>query len=107
LENAQIDLIGYSRGGTGVYEYLSSHTNVRTATVINTKPPSLQSNYPKIPLHIIHAERDQVSPIESVKMYLESNTSESVHFSIVQGDHYSIESEAKSGVWESWIEKST
>ena len=98
FENTEIDLIGYSRGGTGVYSYISSHTNVRTATVINSKPPTIESSNLKVPLHIIHAERDQVSPVESVKMYLESNASESFHFSIVQGDHYSIESVAKSGI---------
>jgi len=106
FENVYIDLIGYSRGGTGVYSHISSHTNVRTATVINSKPPSVPLSSLKVPLHIIHAERDQVSPIESVKIYLESNTSENVHFSVVQGDHYSIESVAKSGIWERWIERS-
>ena len=107
FENAQIDLIGFSRGGTGVYSYISSHSNVRTATVVNSRPPSVQLRNLKVPLHIIHAERDQVSPIESVKMYLESNTSENVYFSVVQGDHYSIESVAKSAIWEHWIERST
>ena len=107
FENAKIDLIGYSRGGTVVYSYVGSRANVRTATVINSKPPAVEPTDLKVPLHVVHAERDQVSPIESVKKYLENDSSESVHFSVVQGDHYSIESVAKSGIWSRWIERST
>jgi len=107
FKNTKIDLIGYSRGGTGVYSYISSRANIRTATVINSKPPTIELPDLRIPLHIVHAEKDHISPIETVKMYLQGNSSDKVHFSMVQGDHYSIESVAKSGIWERWIERST
>jgi len=107
FKNTEIDLIGYSRGGAGVYSYIGTHSNVRTATTINSKPPLVPPEEIPVPLHIIHAEQDQISPIEPVKKYLQSNASEKIHLSVVQGDHYSIESVAKSGIWEDWIERST
>jgi len=105
--DADIDIIGYSRGGNGVYSYIQTYSGVRSATVINANAPTLDSQLITIPLHIVHAENDHVNPIEPVKKYVESASSGKLFFTAVPGDHYSIESVARSGIWCRWEQRAT
>ena len=105
--DTDIDLIGYSRGGSGVYSYIQAYTGVRSATVINAKAPTLNSLSISIPLHIIHAEQDHVNPIEPVKKYVENASNKNIVLTTVPGDHFSIEAVAKSGIWNQWEDRAT
>ena len=95
---SEIDLIGYSRGGLGVYEYLHYGGQVKTATVINSRVPNNWSMCHDIPMHIIHAVEDQNTSIDSVLKFTESLKSR-FSMTVFDGDHFSIEAIAKSQKW--------
>lgn len=41
LKYDEIDLLGYSRGGKGVYDYLSTYGDIRSAVIVSARPPSV------------------------------------------------------------------
>lgn len=103
--DAKIDLIGYSRGGEGIYEYLLKYADIRTATVINSELPQLPPTNLEVPLHVIHASYDQFTPFVKVQDFVESNFGDTVTLSKWDGDHFSIEAIVMSKGWLEWIEK--
>ncbi|UXI00114.1 hypothetical protein [Photobacterium sp. TY1-4] len=104
--HAQIDLIGYSRGGEGIYALLSHLRNpaLRTATIINSAIPPMVLPHPTVPLHVIHASQDQFTSLANVKDFVGSHTDSNIKLTEWQGDHFSIEAIARSGVWKDWFE---
>ncbi|MGF1733593.1 hypothetical protein [Photobacterium kasasachensis] len=105
FSGAQIDLIGYSRGGEGVYEYLQRHVNVRTATVINSEVPQLLPTNLEVPLHVIHASHDQFTSFDKVQKFVELHLGDTVKLTKWEGNHFSIEAIALSKEWQKWIEQ--
>jgi len=98
FNKAEINIIGYSRGGRGVYDLLNSGKKLRSATVINSRlPASIESTH--IPIHIIHASDDQHTPLSTVQAFIEQRDNEHISLTVWEGDHFSIESIARSGVW--------
>ena len=105
--NLEIDIIGYSRGGAGVYKYISEYRDLRTATVINSRPLKTMPATINTPLHVIHSVNDQVTPIAQIEDYLVNISGPNVQFTRWDGDHFSIEAIAKSNVWVEWIDQVT
>ena len=98
FNNARIDVIGYSRGGTGVYSLLQSSTALRSATVINSRLP-IVAKPPNVPVHIIHASNDQLTQVETVREFVKQFGNELTSFTVWHGDHFSIAAIALSGIW--------
>lgn len=95
---AEVDLIGYSRGGIGIYHLLQAGVIVRSATVINSRLPNCEK-LPDLPLHIIHSSGDQFTPIEDVRSFASRFGNRLTKLSEWEGDHYSIASISRSDVW--------
>ena len=106
-DNLEIDIIGYSRGGTGVYKYISKYCDLRTATVINSKPVKTMPTTINTPLHVIHSVNDQITPIAEIEDYLVSISGPKIQLTRWDGDHFSIEAIAKARVWVEWIDQVT
>lgn len=95
---ATIDLIGYSRGGLGVYELVGDTDIIRSATVINSRLPEKPVDV-CVPLHIIQARHDQRVSFEAVRAFANRDYSGLVSFTAWEGDHFSIEEIVLSGIW--------
>lgn len=94
-----IDVIGYSRGGAGVYDLLQAGVSVNSAVVINSRlPEALMLS--DTPVHIIHATDDQFTPLGNVKLFVKRFGPEKITFTEWQGDHYSIAAIAQSDIWQ-------
>jgi predicted esterase len=96
--NPKIHLIGYSRGGFGVYEYISKFKGASRATVINSRVFSDLDT--ETALDVFHAKKDQITPIESVKALVKQKIEQGqpILFHEYEGDHYSVETVALSGI---------
>jgi uncharacterized alpha/beta hydrolase family protein len=105
--NLEIDLIGYSRGGTGVYKYIAKYRDLRTATVINSKPLKTMPITINTPLHVIHSVNDQFTPMAHIEDNFINFTEPKVQLTRWDGDHFSIEAIAKAKVWVEWIDQVT
>ncbi|MFD2177829.1 alpha/beta hydrolase [Veronia pacifica] len=98
FNGADIDIMGYSRGGVGVYELLAAGGRFQSATIINSRPTSPFS-FPHIPIHIIHATDDQRTPIQTIEAFTSVSGNQLTQFTAWQGDHFSIAEIAKSKIW--------
>jgi predicted peptidase len=105
-EIMSIDLIGYSRGGYGVYEYISQFSDIHTATVINSRIPESDTFITSIPLLIIHGRQDQNEHIETVRKFYKSLISKQYKVKMIEldGDHFIIEEVSKSEWLYHWID---
>ncbi len=101
-----IDLIGYSRGGYGVYEYISQFSDIHTATVINSRIPKSDAFITSIPLLIIHGRQDQSENIEIVRRFYKSLISNQSKVKMIEldGGHFIIEEVSKSEWLYHWID---
>ncbi len=100
-----IDLIGYSRGGEGVYDYLKSYDDIRSSTVINSEiPRSFTGSHS--PLHVIHSDSDQFTPLSEVRNFVNGVEKFSSETTLTEwkGDHFSIGEIAKWRGLYRWIE---
>ena len=87
-----IHLMGYSRGGTAIYRYLSSYPDapVVSATIINAR---LCTNYSGLkPIKLFHAEDDHSESIERVMTFVDQQhrLSLPVTLMVTKGDHFNI-----------------
>ena len=98
FNGAKIDIIGYSRGGMGVYGLLQSGAALNSATIINSRV-SESANLPKLPVHIIHATDDQHASLEVIEAFVFKFGNEFTSLTAWPGDHFSIASIAISGIW--------
>jgi fermentation-respiration switch protein FrsA (DUF1100 family) len=94
--NSKIHLMGYSRGGTGVYRYVDQYNDVSLASIINSKLEDFSSS---IPVQVIHACDDQTQPLDEVQAFVADKVSKGLNITLklVPGDHFSIGSIARSG----------
>jgi predicted esterase len=93
-----IDIIGYSRGGRGVYDLLMAGVELNSATVINSRLPEL-TELPKVPVHIIHATNDQLTSASEVVAFVSRAGNEVTSYTAWQGDHFSVVDIAHAGIW--------
>jgi predicted peptidase len=93
-----IHLIGYSRGGEGVYNYINNYSSIESATVINSRVPNAFES--DINVGVIHSKCDQITPIEEVRRFVANAQSKGLLVSLTEwnGDHYSIEDIARYGI---------
>lgn len=94
---AKIHLIGFSRGGIGVYEYVSKYSRATKATIINSRVWSRLNS--RTPIEVIHAIKDQKSRIEDVRNFVQSKIQAGQPISLreFEGDHFSVAQIALSG----------
>ncbi len=85
-----LHLIGYSRGGEGVYRYISQYASVDLATVINAR--IFEDLDTTIPLQVIHSRDDHTQDFNVVLSFLDRKrlTGHGIIFDEVAGDHYAI-----------------
>ena len=93
-----IHLVGYSRGGEGVYRYLNTGNDVELASVINSRTP--ENFYSKAMLQIIHTDSDHTESVDKVQKFSRAlaKTNKGVTFETFKGDHFSIGEIALSGI---------
>lgn len=95
--NAQLHLMGYSRGGTAVYRYISAYKRASFATVINAR--LIDCFRTDIPLHVLHARHDHTQSVDAVRDFAAQHAAKGVPVSldIVEGDHFNIGDIARAG----------
>jgi pimeloyl-ACP methyl ester carboxylesterase len=101
-----LDLIGYSAGGTGVYDYIAQYSDVRTATVINARLPTNQQFKTRVPLQVIVSREDHLETVASVRTFCNRLWSAGIHVTFEErdGDHFIIHPVALDAEFYRWIE---
>jgi len=91
---AGYDLLGYSRGGRGAYQFAATESDrVRTLAVVSTGDmPELISRLCPIPVFICHGLHDQRTPVSKAQDMCASLQAAGgrCEFSLVEGDHFII-----------------
>lgn len=95
---AKIHLIGFSRGGVGVYEYVSKYSLATKATVINSRV--CRELNTRTNIDVVHAKNDQTSKIDEVRDFVKSKlqAGQPIRLTEFEGDHYSIAEIGLSGI---------
>ena len=88
------DLVGYSRGGRGVYQFAAFEpARVRTLAAISARDmPELAHELRGFPVFIIHGDKDQRTPVERIRSMYDALRAEGCNckLEIVDGDHFII-----------------
>lgn len=97
FNRSKIHMVGYSRGGFGVYEYVSRYEGVQKATVINSRTFDALDTI--TPIEVFHATNDQLTPIHTVFEFVKLKAQSGISISLTEfnGDHHSVEEVVRSG----------
>lgn len=98
-----LHLVGFSRGGAGVYGCLELDAGVDSATTINARVPARMPSS-TIPLHVIYSDEDDRVDAEDVSQFF-TTPPENIKVTRWSGDHYSVADIARSGLVLDWINK--
>lgn len=97
FDHPNIHLIGYSRGGYGVYQYLSEFSLASRGIVINSRVYEKLST--RTPIDVYHAVQDDKVSIECIRKFVKvkSEAGQIISLHEFEGDHHSIDKIALSG----------
>jgi len=90
IDPSKVIIAGYSMGGAGTWFIGSRHQDLFTAAVPVAAPVAGKKEW-KIPVHVIHSDKDQVAPYSRAKSHAAAVRAAggTVHFTTAEGlDHY-------------------
>jgi len=100
------DLLGYSRGGRGVYLFaVFEPARVRTLAAISARDmPELIHQIRRFPVFIVHGDKDQRTPVERIQGMYESLRAVGCNckLTIIDGDHFIIAKVLQDGSIFNW-----
>jgi predicted esterase len=105
-QDQRYDLVGYSRGGTGGYQFAAAAPNrVRTLAVISSRcAPEIARSISALPVLICHGLKDQRTDVSQAQLMYDSlcQAGCDCKLELVAGDHFIIEHVLSEGLIFQW-----